>query len=88
MEVTYQVDTGSGSKPIKTFHVNSMRLWMSPASTVFFTLEEEGIDDLSTSDQGIKTTLSHPQSKQLERLQEKYDDVIKTFLERPLWWST
>ena len=31
-EVTYQVDTGSGSKPIKTFHVNSMRLWMSPAS--------------------------------------------------------
>ena len=77
MEVTFQVDTGSGSKPIKTFHVNSMRLWMSPASAVFLALEEEGIDDLSTSDQGIETTLSHPQSKQLERLQDEFGDVIQ-----------
>ena len=86
-EVTYQVDTGSGSKPIKTFHVNSMRLWMSPASAVFLALEE-GIDELSTSDQGIKTTLSHPQSKQLERLQDEFDDVIQDIPGKTTWWST
>ena len=53
-----------------------MRLWMSPASAVFLALEE-GIEDLSTSDQGIKTTLSHPQSKQLERLQDEFGDIIQ-----------
>ena len=50
---------------------------MSSASAVFLSLEEEGIDNLSTSDQGIKTTLSHPQSKQLERLRDEFGDVIQ-----------
>ena len=50
---------------------------MSPASVVFLDQEEEGTDNLSTSDQGIKTTLSHPQSNQLERLQNEFGDVIQ-----------
>ncbi len=50
---------------------------MSPASAVFLALEEEGIDNLSTSNQGIETTLSNPQSKQLERLQDEFGYVIQ-----------
>ena len=39
-EVTYQVDTGASGKRHKTFHVNAMKSWTSPAPAVFLTEDQ------------------------------------------------
>ena len=40
-EVTYQVDPGASGKYHKTFHVNAMKSWTSPAPAVFLTEHQE-----------------------------------------------
>ena len=40
-DVTYQVDLGTTRKRFRTFHVNSIRRWTSPAPAAFMTLDEE-----------------------------------------------
>ena len=44
-EVMYQVDTGATGKHHKTFHVNAMKSWTSPAPVIFLT-EDQEMDDL------------------------------------------
>ncbi len=76
-EVTYQVDTGASGKRHKTFHVNAMKSWTSPAPAVFLT-EDQEMDDLFESNEEIKSNaLSLMQHTQLTQLKEKYKDILQ-----------
>ena len=76
-EVTYQVDTGASRNRHKTFHVNAMKSWISPAPAVFLT-EDQEMDDLFESNKEIKSNaLSLMQHTQITQLKEKYKDIIQ-----------
>ena len=71
-EVTCQVDIGASGKRHKTFHVNAMKSWTSPAPAVFLT-EDQEMDDLFESNEEIKSNAhSLMQHTQLTQLKEKY----------------
>ena len=75
--VTYQVDTGASGKHHKTFHVNAMKSWISPAPAVFLT-EDQEMDDLFESNEEINSNaLSLMQHTQLTQLKENYKDIIQ-----------
>ena len=75
-EVTYQVDLGTSGKRYRTFHVNCMKQWTSPAPAVFLVQDPE--EELPKSSRE-KLTHSMPTSHHmtLKKLKEKYKDVLK-----------
>ena len=75
--MTYQVDTGASGKRHKTFHVNAMKSWTSPAPSVFQT-EDQEMDDLFESKEEINSNvLSLMQHTQLTQLKENYKDILQ-----------
>ena len=75
-EVTYQVDLGTSGKRDRTFHVNCMKQWISPAPAVFLVQDPEEEPAKSSRE---KLTHSMPTSHHmdLKKLKEKYKDVLK-----------
>ena len=75
-EVTYQVDLGTSGKWYRTFHVNCMKQWISPAPAVFLVQDPEEEPAKSSRE---KLTHSMPTSHHmdLKKLKEKYKDVLK-----------
>ena len=84
--MTYQVDTGASGKHHKTFHVNAMKSWTSPAPAVFL-IEDQEMDDLFESNEEIKSNaLSLMQHTQLTQLKEKYKDIIRMYRGGRAWF--
>ena len=75
-EVTYQVYLGMSGKRYRTFHVNYMKQWTSPATAVFLVRDPEEEPPESSRE---KLTHSMPTSHHmdLKKLKDEYKDVLK-----------
>ena len=75
-DVTYQVDLGTTRKRFRTFHVNSIRRWTSPAPAAFMTLDEEKENEQDEQPEQTNN-LTSQQIEELQELQESFEDVIQ-----------
>ena len=75
-EVIYQVDLGTFGKRYRTFHVNCMKQWTSPAPEVFLVQDPEEEPPESSRE---KLTHSMPTSHHMDLnwLKDKYKYVLK-----------
>ena len=75
-EVTYQVDLWTSGKQYRTFHVNCMKQWTSPAPAVFLVQDPEEEPPESSREKLIHSMpTSHHMD--LKKLKDKYKDVLK-----------
>ena len=77
-EVTFQIFQGNMGKRFRTFHVNCMTKWTSPVPAAFITLDKERINEQTEE----ISNLIEIQTTELNKLKEKFKDVIEDVLGR------
>ena len=74
-DVTYEVELDHGQK--RTFHVNGMKEWKSPVPAVFLSVDDVLEEDATEEEEKQNTNnLTYCQEQQLQKLKEKFADVI------------